>query len=135
MRDTELAGGRPRWTIDAFSGFWADPTLHRARGVRLIITDDIVGHWPRNIGTVRGAENYMHVIEAVVRCTPRVALRVEDYASDGDITFVHWAANATIDGMTEEFHGCDRMRVVDGIVTENYIFCDNAWFDRVAALL
>jgi hypothetical protein len=54
------------WSVEAFAAFWADPTLSRAQGVRAVITDDIVGYWPRPIGVVRGAAAYYKVIESVL---------------------------------------------------------------------
>ena len=63
------------WSMEAFGSFWGDPDLAQAPGVRAIITHDIVGHWPRPIGMVRGDAAYYKVIESVLTAEPASLLR------------------------------------------------------------
>ena len=125
----------PRWTVDAFRSFWANPDPARIPGVRHVIAHDIVGHWPRSIGQVHGAEAYVKVIAAVVRCDPRIRLEVAKAASSDDSTFVHWVGTVGLGGSARRFHGCDHLRMKNGLVVENYVFCEDPWFERVAGAL
>jgi len=119
------------WSVESFRAFWANPDPKLVAGVRGILTDDIVGYWPRPIGIVRGPAAYTAVIDAVVNSGVRFSLRIGEHASTGDFTFIRWIAT-TNDG---EFSGCDRLRTRDGKVCENYVFCDHPFFERVAERL
>jgi len=123
------------WSVDAFKAFWAKPDPAALTRVPKVLTEDIVGYWPRPIGTVRGAAAYYKTIESVVTAVPDFSLEVGEHASTGDCTFIRWIATATIDGKTEHFSGCDRVRTRGGRVCENYIFCDHPFFDKVAERL
>lgn len=121
-----------RWSPEAFEAFWANPDPANLPGVRSVITDDIVGHWPRPIGVVRGAAAYYKVIESVVTAGPRFTLRIGEHATTGAFTFIRWIATVTENGAIEEFYGCDRVRTRGGLVCENYVFCDHPFFEKVA---
>jgi hypothetical protein len=124
------------WSVEGFRGFWARPDLSLVPRVRDAMTSDIVGHWPRPIGTVRGADAYMAVIEAVAGACPDLSLAAPEYAEQGDLRFLRWVATATLGGALVTFNGLDRMRIAaDGRVSENYIFCDHPLFAEVAARL
>ena len=121
------------WTIDTFKRFWAKPSLLHIRGIDAIVAPDIVGYWPRPIGVVRGVARYAEVIEDLLLEVPDLSLTVPDHAVSGDVAFVRWVATGTgRDGKFEAL-GCDRVRVrADGLVTENFIFCDHPFFVAVA---
>jgi limonene-1,2-epoxide hydrolase len=120
------------WSVDAFIAFWADPDPARLPAVRAILTDDIIGYWPRPIGIVRGASAYFNVIEAVVTGSPRFALAVAEHATSGEFTFIRWIATVADGAGVVQFDGCDRVRTRDGLVCENYVFCDHPYFEKVA---
>lgn len=123
------------WSVETFRAFWANPDLARLQAVDGIMTDDIVGYWPRPVGTVRGPKAYRKVLEAVVTAGLKFALSVPEFATTGDFTFVRWVAKVEDTSGPIEFNGCDRVRVRNGMVCENYIFCDHPFFERVAARL
>ncbi|HZZ34890.1 MAG TPA: nuclear transport factor 2 family protein, partial [Caulobacteraceae bacterium] len=98
-----------------------------------ILTDDIVGYWPAPIGVVRGPRPYLQVIADILLTCPDFAVRVAEYAADGDFHFVRWIATGSGPDGAFEFNGCDRLRTREGMVCENYVFCDHPFFARVAA--
>lgn len=124
------------WSVEGFRGFWANPSLELVAKARDSMTGDIVGRWPRPIGLVRGAADYMAVLEAVVRAGPDLSLSVPEYVEAGDLRFLRWIGTASVEGRRVSFDGLDRMRIApDGRVLENYVFCDHPFFDAVAAAL
>jgi hypothetical protein len=125
-----------RWSIDGFRSFWAkaDPALVPL--VREVSTSDIIGYWPRPIGVVRGADSYVKVIDAIFRVCPDLSLTVPEYVQSGDLHFVRWIATGTGPKGRLEFNGLDRVRTTaEGLVRENYVFCDHPFFAEVAANL
>ncbi len=132
----ELAHRVGGWSIEGFRTFWARPDLSLIPRIREVVTSDIVGHWPRAIGTVRGAGDYAAVIEAIARACPDFSLTAPEYAESGDLRFVRWVATGTSGGGRIEFNGVDRIRLAsDGRVCENFIFCDHPFFAAVAQRL
>jgi hypothetical protein len=123
------------WTVDGFKAFWGKGDPARLPAVRDVLTDDIVGYWPRPIGTTHGLQAYYKVIETIITGTPGFSLTVGEHASGGEFTFIRWIATIADAGRTERFTGCDRVRTRNGLVCENYIFCDHPFFERVAAQL
>jgi len=117
------------WNPDKFAAFWRNPNPSTAIGV---LTEDIVGHWPRPIGEVRGARPYVGVIEAMLRICPDFRLEAPEWATTGDLTFIRWIAEGTGPDGKFRFNGCDRIRLRGGHVCENYVFCDDPFFARVA---
>ncbi|MEX0840064.1 MAG: nuclear transport factor 2 family protein [Parvibaculum sp.] len=126
---------RRRWSPEGFMAFWAKPDPLLLPGIFDVITNDIVGYWPRPIGTVRDPEPYMKVIAALLEECPDFSLKVPEHASTGDFHFIRWVATGTGPEGRFEFTGCDRVRTRDGLVCENYVFCDHPFFVRVAARL
>lgn len=121
-----------RWSMDAFKAFWSNPDASKVIGA---LTEDVVGYWPRPIGVVRGATGYAEVIATMLKMCPDFRLKVPEHAVTADFTFVRWIATGTGPNGSFEFTGCDRVRTRDGLVCENYIFCDDPFFARVAAEL
>jgi len=117
------------WNVDAFIAFWKRPDASRAIGA---LTNDIVGHWPRQIGTIRGAQPYVDVIAAMLKVSPDFSLSVREHAASGNYAFIRWVAKGTGPDGPFEFTGCDRVQTRDGYVCENYVFCDDPFFDKVA---
>ncbi len=133
---TQSAAEVRGWSIDGFRSFWGKPDLSVIPLIYQVCTDDIVGHWPRPIGLVRGAKAYVPVIDAILRTCPNLSLSVVDYVRIDDVHIVHWAATGTGRDGPMAFHGVDRMKTTaDGRVSENYIFCDHPFFADVAAEL
>ena len=121
-----------RWSVDSFIAFWSNPDPSRVIGS---VTSDIVGHWPRPIGIISGAQPYVDVIATMMKVCPDFRLRVPESATTGDYAFVRWIATGTGPDGPFEFTGCDRVQTRNGHVCENYIFCDDPFFARVAAEL
>lgn len=130
MAHTGPAQSGRRWSMNSFTAFWSRPDATLVAGV---LTQDVVGHWPRPIGTVRGSDDYVNVIAAILRVCPDFRLAVPEHASSGSFTFVRWIATGTDADGKFEFTGCDRVATRDGLVYENYIFSDHPFFERVAA--
>ena len=128
MSNLAVATSSPQWTVNAFRAFWKKPDKSMLPAVLGLITEDIVGHWPQPIGVVRGAHSYLRVIEQILELCPDFALSVPDHASSGDLHFVRWVATGTGPDGPFEFNGVDRVRTRDGLVCENYIFCDHPLF-------
>jgi hypothetical protein len=130
MENLKSAEPGRRWSVEAFIAFWNKPEVSRVIGS---LTDDIVGYWPRSIGIVRGTQPYVDVIAAMMRVCPDFSLRVPEYATTGNYAFIRWIATGTGPDGRFEFTGCDRVQIRDGHVCENYVFCDNPFFEKVAA--
>lgn len=121
------------WSVETFRRFWAKPDLAALRAIDRLCTADIVGHWPRPIGLVRGLKPYAEVIEDLLLTVPDLSLTVPEWAQSGDLVFVRWIATGTApDGQRFEADGCDRVRMRGPLVCENYVFCDHPFFERVA---
>jgi ketosteroid isomerase-like protein len=119
-----------RWTVESFAGFWKKPDASRVLGV---LTEDVVGYWPRPIGVVRGAPAYVNVIAAIIEVCPDFTVSVAEHAATGDFTFIRWVARGTGPEGRFEFSGVDRVQTRNGHVCENRIYCDDPFFARVAA--
>ena len=55
-------------------------------------------------------------------------LEVAEYATNGEFHFIRWIARATGAKGPVEMSGIDRIRVQNGLVTENYVVFDTARF-------
>jgi hypothetical protein len=128
MTHTVLAEPGHKSSVQAFVHYWKAPYTPRA----MPVTADVVGHWPRPIGVVRGADDYVSVIATILEVCPDFRLTVPEHAATDDLTFLRWIATGTRPDGRFEFNGCDRVRTRDGHVCENYIFCDDPFFARVA---
>jgi hypothetical protein len=130
MRQAQQSVPRRIWTPESFKAFWHKPTdPWRVLGS---VTDDIVGYWPRPIGVIRGAHDYVQVIVTLLDVCPDFSLEVPEVATSGDLNFVRWIARGTGPSGEFRFNGCDRVRLRDGLVCENYVFCDDPFFGLVA---
>ena len=132
MEDLRAARPDRRWSVDAFEAFWSNPDASKAI---CVLSQDIVGHWPRPIGLVRGPSDYAEVIEAILKLCPDFRLEVPEHAVSGNFAFVRWVATGSGPEGPFAFTGCDRVEMRNGHVCENFIFCDHPFFARVAAEL
>ena len=132
MRHARAAEPGRHWSVDAFVAFWKKPDALRVMGS---LTEDVVGYWPRPVGTVRGAAPYVNVIATMMKLCPDFTLKVPEYATTGPYTFIRWIATGTGPDGPFEFNGCDRVQTRNGLVCENYVFCDDPFFERVAVEL
>jgi hypothetical protein len=87
-----LTGG---WTVDLFKAFWAKPDISMVPSIRGRMTDDIVGYWPRPIGTIQDPDLYLGVIADILTVCPDFSLAVPEYAQSGNLHFIRWIATGT----------------------------------------
>jgi hypothetical protein len=118
---------RRGWTVERFRSFWSnpDPTL-----VPQALTDDIVGHWSGRPEPVVGKDEYTGCIAAMVDALPDVHIDVAEHAQNDELTFIRWIMHATGKHGPFELTGIDRVRLRDGLVSENVIVFDTAAFER-----
>jgi len=132
----ELAATTParQWTVEGFRTFWAKPSVSFLPTIRQVVTDDIVGHWPRPIGDIADPDLYLGVIADILTICPDWTLAVPEEARSGNLHFIRWIATGTDENGRFEFVGCDRVKLdVNGRVCENFVFCDHPFFSRVDA--
>lgn len=124
---TQKAAG---WSVDSFAAFWKKPNPAL---VARALTSDVVGYWPGAAEPVRGKDAYVQRIADLVAMVPDFSLEVAEHAINGDDVFIRWIARGTADGQALEFSGVDRVRVRDGLVAENRIYCDHPLIHALAA--
>ncbi len=115
-------------TIEMFARFWANPdpsVLPQA------LAEDVVGYFPGDPAPVRGRDAYVAKLRQFLTLLPELRLEVAEHASNGEYHFVRWIARATGAKGPMEMSGIDRIRVRDGLVTENFIAFDTALFARL----
>lgn len=135
MSDAVLVHPVRAWSVDSFKAFWVKPQLSQVPNILDVVTPDIVGYWPRPIGTIRDPKRYVDVIAGILTVCPNFSLSIGEHASTGDFHFIRWIAHGTAPEGRFEFTGCDRVQTRGGQVCENYIFCDHPFFGRVAEWL
>ena len=131
---TEMATtSSPRqWTVEGFRAFWAKPVLSFLPSIRQVVTDDIVGHWPRPIGDIADPDLYLGVIADILTICPDWSLEVPEDARSGNLYFIRWTATGTDQNRRFKFEGCDRIKLnANGRVSENFVFCDHPFFSRI----
>jgi hypothetical protein len=122
------------WSVEGFRTFWAKPSLSFLPAIRQLVTDDIVGHWPRPIGDVADPDLYLGVIADILTICPDWTLSVPEDAQSGNLYFIRWIATGTDANGRFEFVGCDRIKLdANGRVLENFVFCDHPFFSRIDA--
>src|ERR1700735_1274577 len=82
---TEQVSTARKWSIEGFKAFWANPQPSIVPLFGESATHDIVCHWRRPIGIVRGAAAYVPVIESILRVCPNLSLSVMEYARSEDL--------------------------------------------------
>lgn len=120
---------RGTWTPEShFAEFWADPDPGSMSDRK---HPDVAGYWPGGL-VVRGVADYDGQLVRIVQALPGLRLEVIEHATADDLTFIRWLATRPIPDGTRTMEGVDRLRVVDGRITENRIFFDTAEFERFA---
>ena len=126
METASASASRPRsasgWSVDRFATFWAKPD---AAMVPHALAPDVTGYWPGDAEPVRGIEQYTARIAKLLAMVPDFRLKVAEHARNDDCVFIRWIARGTWDGVPVELTGVDRVKVRDGLVVENRIFCDH----------
>ncbi len=115
--------------VEGFARFWANPD---PKVLPPLLAEDVVGHFPGDAEPVRGRDAYVAWIARLLELLPDLRLEVAEHATNGEFHFIRWIARATGAKGPFEFSGIDRIRVRDGLVTENYVVFDTA---RFAALI
>jgi ketosteroid isomerase-like protein len=127
---TTPATEQPRSTmVEGFARFWANPD---PKVLPPLLAEDVVGHFPGEPEPVRGRDAYVAKIAQFLQLLPDLRLEVAEHATNGEFHFIRWIARATGAKGPLQLTGIDRIRVHDGLVTENYVVFDTA---RFAALI
>jgi predicted SnoaL-like aldol condensation-catalyzing enzyme len=115
--------------VEGFARFWAnpDPTV-----LPPLLAEDVVGHFPGEPEPVRGRDAYVAKIAHFLQLLPDLRLEVAEHATNGELHFIRWIARTTGAKGPVQLTGIDRIRVHDGLVTENFVVFDTA---RFAALI
>ena len=115
--------------VEGFARFWANPN---PSVLPPLLAEDVVGHFPGDPEPVRGRDAYVAKIAQFLQLLPDLRLEVAEHATNGEFHFIRWIARATGAKGPGQLTGIDRIRVHDGLVTENYVIFDTA---RFAALI
>jgi ketosteroid isomerase-like protein len=121
---------QPRgWSVDRFAAFWKKPDLAQ---VAPALTPDVVGYWPGSDEPVRGIADYTQRIADLIALVPDFRLDVAEHAVNDNCVFIRWIAHGSFEGKPLEFGGVDRVRMRDGLVAENRIYCDHPLIHALA---
>lgn len=123
---SRAAGG---FTAEHFAAFWANPDPAMLKHA---VAADAVGHWPGGREPVRGVAEYAQAIADLLALIPDLRLEVLESATKGDLLFIRWRGRGTGANGRFEMTGIDRIRVRDGLVSENVIVFDTAEFEARA---
>jgi SnoaL-like domain len=115
--------------VEGFARFWANPD---PKVLPPLLAEGVVGHFPGEPEPVRGRDAYVAKIAQFLELVPDLRLEVAEHATNGEFHFIRWIARATGAKDPIELSGIDRIRVHDGLVTENCVVFDTA---RFAALI
>jgi hypothetical protein len=135
MQNTAPQAKPSSWSIDVFRTFWAKPTAAMAAaGVPKMVTQDIVGYWPRATRPVRGATDYTKYIVDLLTLIPDFRVEVKEHATSGNHVFIRWEARGKgPNGAKFVAYGCDRIVLTpQGQVAENMIMSDHPIFADIA---
>jgi hypothetical protein len=128
---TPTTQAEPRWTVEGFASFWADPDINH---VKFILTDDVTGYWTGRDEPYRGKDEYAGCIAALVGAVPGVRVEINEHAESGPYTFIRWTMHGEAANGPFTVGGMDRIRLRDGLVAENYIVFDSRAFERAAGI-
>lgn len=117
------------WSVDRFAAFWAKPD---AAMVPRALAPDVAGYWPGDAEPVRGIAPYTARITELLAMVPDFRMELVEHAENDDCIFIRWIAHGTWNGAPVEFNGVDRIKVRDGLVAENRIFCDHPLVQALA---
>jgi hypothetical protein len=102
--------------VEGFARFWANPD---AAVLPPLLAEDVVGHFPGDAEPVRGRDAYVAKIAQFLQLLPDLRLEVAEHATNGEFHFIRWIARATGARGLVQLTGIDRIRVHEGLVTEN----------------
>jgi len=126
-----MSATRIEWSVDGFAAFWAAPD---PEVVPPLLTEDVVGVWPGTRAPVRGRDAYTKVLADLIELMPDLRLEVAEHATNGEYAFVRWIMHATGKHGPFEMSGIDRIRLRDGLVSENVIRFDRTEFAERSGL-
>ena len=134
MAELKTTSPLRQWTVEGFRTFWAQPVLSFLPRIRQVVSNDIVGHWPRPIGDIADPDRYLGVIADILTICPDWKLEVPEDARSGNLYFIRWTATGTDENGRFKFEGCDRVKLdSNGRVCENFVFCDHPFFSKIDA--
>jgi hypothetical protein len=124
------------WSVDNWLGFWSKPSAEVALSrVPTIVTPDVVAVWPRIPGQARGPGEYAGRVVDLLTLVPDLCLEMGEQAASREFVFIRWKARGTGPHGRFEGIGTDRIRLRDGLVTENLIMSDLAIFESLAQIV
>jgi hypothetical protein len=121
----------PNAMVEKFARFWCDPHPEMLRGG---VTDDVTVYYPGATKPEVGPDAYVAGVQRYLDAVPDLRLEVQEFAHNGDDTFVRWVARGTGAKGRFELYGIDRIRTRDGLVCENYVVYDAATFAKAVGL-
>lgn len=127
VTDTGVPAAKPRFTVQHWAAFWANPDVDQ---VGLVAAPDVVGDWPGET-PVKGVDAYRDRIAQVLRRVPDLHLAVAESAENGDVIFIRWVAYGTGANGPFQMDGIDRILLTEGLVKENIIRYDSATFEAL----
>ncbi|MDQ3735199.1 MAG: nuclear transport factor 2 family protein [Actinomycetota bacterium] len=105
--------------VERFQQVWAHP---QPDAFATLVTPDAVAAWP-GLEPIRGLDYPKH-IAGLLALAPDLRLDVTEHAEAGEVTFISWQAQATVNGQPLSWTGIDRFRLRDGRATEVLVACD-----------
>jgi len=121
-----------KWTVEAFSRFWARPT--RPELTAGVLLPGVIGHWPRGVKPATGVADYVGAIKAFLAAVPEFTGEVTDSLIQGDLAFVRWTGRGKPVVGPEILTGVDCIHLKDGYVHENFIHSDHPVFAHLAEI-
>ena len=109
--------------IGRWAAAWGAPT---PSAVSALAADDIKLSWPGTPEPIEGAPAWAARVAAMLDRFPDLRLEVTGHAWRDDLVFISWQGRATVGGTTVTWPGIDRMRLLDGRVTESLVAFDTS---------
>jgi hypothetical protein len=121
------------WSIESWRRFWSNPSAEVARArIPTVVAPEVTATWPRSTRQVRGPEEYAARVTALLALVPDLRLELAEYAQNGDVVFIRWAARGSGPDGAFTGIGTDRIRLRDGLVIDNLIMSDMPIFEALA---
>lgn len=107
--------------VESWAAFWAAPDPAEIDSLSGV---DIEMKWPGQDQPIRGLEAWRERVTGMLQRFPDLTLTVTSSAGEGDVVFISWRADTTIDGHARSWEGIDRMRMRDGVVADSLVVFD-----------